>query len=73
MHDGRFETLEEVINHYSEGIADHSNLSQILREGDKPRHMNFSDSEKASLIAYLNTLTDDTVLEDEKFSDPWIR
>ena len=32
MHDGRFETLEEVIDHYSNGIKAHPNLDNLLRQ-----------------------------------------
>lgn len=73
MHDGRFETLKEVIEHYSNGIQNHKNLSISLKDRDDAVQMNFTESEKASLIAYLNTLTDQTVVNDEKYSDPWIR
>ena len=33
MHDGRFETLEEVIQHYASGVVQHNNLSSTLRTG----------------------------------------
>ena len=73
MHDGRFATLEQVIDHYSTGIQAHPNLAGALRENNRtPEQYNFSTSEKAALIAFLNTLTDDTLLSDEKFSDPFI-
>ena len=65
MHDGRFDTLEKVIDHYSKGIQSHPNLDPRMRR------LNFTDSEKAALIAFLRTLTDHAFLADPKFSDPW--
>lgn len=74
MHDGRFETLEEVVNHYDTGLAAHPNLSQFLRVGGPngpPRHLNLSAEEKAGLIAFLNTLTDTIFITDERWSNPF--
>lgn len=71
MHDGRFSTLREVIDHYSEGIADHPNLDPKLKEFGEPMKMNFSEEEKNALEAYLKTLTDTQLIADEKFSDPF--
>lgn len=65
MHDGRFATLEAVIDHYSRGGASHPNRDVRMQR------LNFTDSEKAALVAFLNTLTDRTFLEDPKFSDPF--
>lgn len=72
MHDGRFKTLEEVLDHYSKGIADDPNLSEELRD-DKghPIKMNISDNEKKALVAFLNTFTDYEMLTDAKFSNPF--
>ncbi len=76
MHDGRFETLEEVIDFYSTEIQDNPNLALTLRENrqpnDDPIQFNFTQSEKDALIAYLNTLTDEVFLSSELFSDPFI-
>ncbi|MDF1696118.1 MAG: cytochrome c peroxidase [Saprospiraceae bacterium] len=72
MHDGRFETLEEVVDHYSEGIVNHSNLSDELKdENGNPLLLNFNQEEKSALVAYLKTLTDKEVTSDEKFLDPF--
>lgn len=77
MHDGRFETLEEVVDHYSEGIQNHQNLDQMLRENfgfnSPPKQMNFDDDEKEALVAFLKTLTDFGFVHNDKFSDPFIR
>ena len=74
MHDGRFETLEEVIDHYSEGIVNHKNLSDELKQADgTPKMLNLSQGDKDALVAYLKTLTDETIAFDERFSDPFKR
>jgi cytochrome c peroxidase len=65
MHDGRFSTLDRVIDHYSKEVKPHPNLDPRMHP------LNFTDSEKAALIAFLKTLTDRTFLADPKFSDPW--
>ena len=72
MHDGRFSTLEEVVEHYNSGIQDHPSLSPALtdRNGD-PIKLNLSEEEKAALVAFLKTLTDETVSTNPKWSDPF--
>lgn len=77
MHDGRFETLEEVIEHYSSGIKNHRNLGAQLGEIDPStgktvaRQMNFNAQDKAALVAFLKTLTDNEFITAERFSDPF--
>jgi cytochrome c peroxidase len=65
MHDGRFATLEAVIDHYSTGGKPHPNLDPRMHP------LKFTDSEKAALVAFLKTLTDRKFLADPKFSDPF--
>ena len=72
MHDGRFATLEEVIEHYSSGIQNHPNLiAPVVNSNGEVGQFNFTPTEKDALIAFLNTLTDLEMLEDEKYSDPF--
>lgn len=73
MHDGRFSTLEEVVDHYSSGIQNHPNLSFALRNAatNQASGFDFSSSEKAALVDYMKTLTDDVFIADVKYSDPW--
>jgi cytochrome c peroxidase len=66
MHDGRFATLEAVIDHYSKDVKPHPNLDGRLR-----RRFNFTDGEKAALVAFLKTLSDRKFITDPKFSDPF--
>ncbi len=75
MHDGRFDTLEEVLDHYSTGIQSYPNLDDRLTTtgmvGGPPRQMNLTDDEKAALIAFMGTLTDEVLVTDERWSDPF--
>lgn len=72
MHDGRFATLREVIDHYDHGIQDSRDLDSILRGPDgKPRRMNLSEADKEALEAFLRTLSDDAMIADPRFSDPF--
>jgi len=72
MHDGRFNTLDEVLEHYSEGIADHPNLDARLKNSDgNARKMNITKHEKEAIVAFLQTLNDESVIRDPKFSNPF--
>lgn len=65
MHDGRFATLDAVLDHYSNGGKNHPNKDVRVQ----PLH--FTASEKAALVAFLKTLTDQSFLTDPRFSDPF--
>jgi len=75
MHDGRFETLEEVVDFYANGKRQHANLDFRLTSyyvtGGNPLIFDFSEEEKAALIAFMKTLTDWELVVDPKFSDPF--
>jgi hypothetical protein len=85
MHDGRFRTLEEVVNFYSDSVKAHVNLSGFLREiipgtinpnnntcdTCPPRRPHFTPTEKAALVAFLKTLTDTLILTDQRWSNPF--
>lgn len=71
MHDGRFNTLDEVLEHYSHGIQNTPNLSNILKNNGLTVEMNFNTKQKQDLIAFLNTLTDNKISVDQRFSDPF--
>lgn len=66
MHDGRFDTLEKVIDHYNREVKPHPNVDGRVR-----RQQNFNNADKAALVAFLKTLTDIKFLSDPKFSDPF--
>ena len=75
MHDGRFSTLEQVVEHYNSGIQQHRNLDDRLTTtglpGGPPKQYFLTAYQKASLVAFLKTLTDQTFLTDVRFSDPF--
>jgi cytochrome c peroxidase len=66
MHDGSLATLEAVIDHYAAGgKIDHPNKSRILRP------FRLSEDEKRDLVEFLKSLTDEELLHDPRWSDPW--
>lgn len=72
MHDGRFTTLEQVVEHYSTGVKASPTLSPMLRvPGGSPRNLNLSSADKAALVAFLKTLTDRSIATDAKYSNPF--
>lgn len=72
MHDGRFDSLRQVIDHYSDEIRDDPNLSEELRTDEgEVRRPRYNGEERQALIAFLRTLTDETFLTMEMFSDPF--
>jgi len=68
MHDGRFGSLESVLNHYNSGIADSPTLDPILKKNGN-LGIPLSTAEKQQLIAFLKTLTDHQFLTDKRFSE----
>jgi cytochrome c peroxidase len=66
MHDGRFTTLKEVIEHYSAGIKGSATLSSRLPEGG----LNLSENEKSQMIAFLHTLTDHLFIKNPDHGKP---
>lgn len=72
MHDGRFETLEEVIDHYNTGVVKHPNLDfRLQNEDGTPKRPNITEGETQAIIAFLGTMTDYQMIEDPKFSNPF--
>ncbi len=72
MHDGRFTTLEQVVEHYSTGLKNNPNLAQQLKlPNGQPRLLNLTPQDKAALVAFLKTLTDGNITTDVKYSSPF--
>lgn len=67
MHDGRFATLEEVVEHYNSGIKRSPTLSPQIK---KPDGLFLTEQEKSDLVAFLKSLTDQEFLTNPAFSDP---
>jgi len=74
MHDGRFASLEDVIDHYNTGIQRSPNLDEIFKSWDTGEaiKLDLTDTEKASLVAFLHSLTDESYMTDIRFADPFI-
>ncbi|MDN5287492.1 MAG: Cytochrome-c peroxidase [Mucilaginibacter sp.] len=73
MHDGRFKTLDEVVDHYSEHIQESASLSAFLRgESNEPggQSLKLLPREKKQIIAFLNMLTDSAFINNPDFTDP---
>jgi cytochrome c peroxidase len=78
MHDGRFASLEDVLDHYNEGAQLSSTLSPLIMEADnvvrgtqEPIRLNLNDNEKHAIIAFLHTLTDQEFLTKKSISSPF--
>lgn len=66
MHDGSLATLEDVLDHYAAGgKMDHPNKSRILRP------FRLTEDEKHDLVEFLKSLTDEWLVHDPRWSDPW--
>lgn len=69
MHDGRFNTLEEVVEFYSSGQMQSNNVDALMRYNDGG--YNFTELEKMQLVAFLKTLTDTNFVNNPDFSNPF--
>lgn len=63
MHDGRFSTLEAVIEHYNHGGENHKHKSSLIQP------LTLSQAEKDQLLAFLNSLTDYSFINDLKWQE----
>jgi cytochrome c peroxidase len=68
MHDGRFSTLEEVINHYSEGLQNSSTIDPLMKKVNQGG-VQLTPLEKADLKAFLITLTGDDFINNPSFQN----
>lgn len=68
MHDGGFETLEEVLEHYNSGIKESITLDPLLKQNKSPG-IPLTKNEQQQIIAFLKTLTDTAFLHDQRFSE----
>jgi len=68
MHDGRFYTLEAVLNFYSDGVEDNPNLDPELKQNG---HIGIAmnSQEKQFIVAFLKTLSDKNFISNPKFSE----
>ncbi|HTL97366.1 MAG TPA: cytochrome c peroxidase [Holophagaceae bacterium] len=72
MHDGRFASFAQVVEHYNSGVQEGPALDRRLRGPDgQPQRLNLSAADKAALVDFLNTLADPALPSDPRFSDPF--
>jgi plastocyanin len=72
MHDGRFATLEQVVEFFDAGVRPNPDLDPRLRSPDgSPKRLGLSAGQRAALVAFLNTLTDSTFLTAARFANPF--
>lgn len=67
MHDGRFMTIDQVLDHYTSGVKDHPNLDPALRQNGK-LGIELSEDDKKALKKFLLTLNDYTFISNKLFS-----
>jgi len=65
MHDGRYTTLEQCLDHYTDNIKNTINLDPLLASG-----LTLNAQNKKDIIAFLKTLTDLELINDRRFADP---
>ncbi|MBO4328725.1 MAG: c-type cytochrome [Bacteroidales bacterium] len=65
MHDGRFRTLDEVIDFYSEGVQYSEQISPLMHHVMQGG-VRLTEQEKTQLKAFLHTLTDSSLLQPEE-------
>lgn len=73
MHDGRFKSLAEVLDHYSDHIKQNETLSPFIGEVSNDRGaigLKLTQREKEDIINFLHTLTDEDFISNPEFSDP---
>lgn len=64
MHDGRFSNLNSVLDHYATGIHSSATLDPLLQNG-----IQLNATDRANLIAFLNTLNDESFVKDPRFQE----
>lgn len=64
FHDGSVASLDEVVRHFNAGGKDHRN------KDDRIKPLGLSEKEQSDLVAFLQTLTDESFIQDPRFSDP---
>jgi cytochrome c peroxidase len=72
MHDGRFLTLNRVIEHYRSGMIDSETLDPIFRNEDGTIGVKMTEAEKGNLIEFLTTLNDREFVTNPLLAEPVI-
>ncbi len=72
MHDGRFRTLKEVLDFYSEGVHTSTNIDAKMGSAHK-RGVHLTEDEKYFIISFLSTLTDSVFIKEPAFGNPFTK
>ena len=72
MHDGRFLSLEEVIDFYSEGLNWSPTIDPLMKKVHKGG-VHLSEDEKRYLLAFLKTFSDSVFISNPDFSNPFLK
>jgi cytochrome c peroxidase len=70
MHDGRFNTLEEVVDHYNSGLKGSPSIDPAL-EATRGTGLRLTDQDKQDLVAFLKTLTDQSLINNSEYASPF--
>lgn len=70
MHDGRFSTLEEVVEFYNSGVHITSYTDPIMTKPGKEFGLQLTTQDKADLVAFLKAFTDTSFIQNPKFGHP---
>jgi cytochrome c peroxidase len=71
MRDGRFSTLEEVVEFYNSGLKLSPTVDPQMKFAHQGGIQYLSAYDKQALVAFMKTLTDTTFLNNPKFSNPF--
>lgn len=76
MHDGRFNTLMEVVDHYNTGVKDSPNLDIVIQTKFQQNPngtygLGLTQAEKEALVAFLESLTDSSFVQNSAFKNPF--
>lgn len=69
MHNGKFQTLEKVLDHYANGVKDSPTLDPLLRQPNGTLGIPLNDSEKKKIVAFLKALDDEAFWKDPRFAE----
>jgi cytochrome c peroxidase len=76
MHDGRFKTLREVVEHYNAHIQNSPNLDPLIAQASNEVEgttLKLTEQEKEDILLFLQMLTDSSFIQNKAFQNPFLR
>jgi cytochrome c peroxidase len=64
MHDGRYNTLDQVLDQMATGIFDGATLDPLMKTG-----IQLTAQQRSDLLNFLNTLNDESFIKDKRFQE----